>query len=528
MISLRILIVFCLLLTALGTTSAQTSDQLSMQYNVIKDEKGEHLVISGETKFRTQSIVLRATAVRTSGEQVLSLPALTVTPKTSDLATVIGATFEQKLSFGSGGSLSDDLASLIVEVTAQPVPDGAAGSSPPPVKNRMTVDMGFAKKVRRLLGVEEGSDFTPPEISIGSILELDTAILLKVNSNKAVRVRATAFRSGSATPAATSDEKEIPSNGSTELKLTPLLVNTPYQIKILEISPHPGRNAVERNVVQDLGGGEIRTLQPIPIPSVTFQSGPDIKPINNRSIIIPLTVTNASRVRVTLLTRNEVDSPITVEETVQLISGPTTSPQTVDFKLPLRLTTLDPKTDYQVKVEGLTQFDEVQPGPSILSNKFKGLGPLLAKAVEMEFTSQGIKFKADTNRVRSKLEVKVNTGGTQPFTFASSVTGENPEYLLTYDAIKTALGTQTPDNASLPLAVGVKAEDGSEREQALAVTMKINASEIKPGAKTKVREFLNEVRSDPNITPGSGKSIKVGDIVNTGISLLLRFLVPVP
>ena len=526
----RLFVCSCLILCAFCITQAQ-SRNLSTQYKQVRDPQGDHLIISGETDFPVSSVTVSAIANRASGSQTLTIPAPTVTPIIKNLTEITGAKFSLTLDYGAGGQLADDLESLIVESKAQP--SSATTSGTDAITNRMKIDMQFVNQVRRLLTVNADISPIAPVLSVGAITVLDNAVFLRVNSNIAVRVKASAFRTGvSPTIIASSDEIEIPSNGSALLKISPLTADTPFQIKVTETSPHPGRTTAEElPVVADLSGTPLRTRATIAVPSVTFQTGGDIKVVNNRSLTIPLTVTNASRIRMTLEAQNDVGVFTPVENPkIELLSVPTNSPQTVNVKLSLLQTTLDSKTPYRIRVEGLTQFDEANPGPAILSNTFKGLGALLTKGVDLEFTSQGIKFLADTNQTPAKLEVKVGSTP-QSFSYSASTASGNPTFLLTFDALKSALGTQAANDARLPLTIGVRAEDGSEREQVFSIAIKISPTELssKPsGTKAKIASFVQEIRSDPNLDPDKGKSIKVGDIIKTGLSVLLRFLVPIP
>lgn len=526
----RLLVSSCLVLFCAFLIAHAQPRNLSMRYKQTRDTQGDHLVIAGEADFPVSSVSLNAVAVRASGTQNLTIPAPTIVPTFSDPATIKGARFSVVLDFGPAGPLTDDMEALIVEATAQLVSLGAdAGTM---VKDRIKIDMQFVKSVRRLQKIADETPIASPNLSIGGITALDTAIFIRVNSNMSVRVRASAFsRANLLTPVANSDEVEIPSNGSALLKLSPLSPDSPYQVKVVETSPHPGRPAEERTIVQDLSSALLKTRSTIPTPSVSFQSGPDIKIVNNRSIRVPLTVTNSPRIKLTLEAQNDLGVFTPVESpSTQVLSVPTNSPQTADVRLPLQLTTLDAKTSYRLKVEGLTQFDEAASGPAILSNTFKGLGALLTKGVDLEFTSQGIKFLADTNQVPAKIEVKV--GGTpQTFSYAASTAAGDPAFLLSYDVLRSALGTSAGDNPRLPLTIGVRAEDGSERENVISIALKIDPSELnaKPSnTKTKIASFVQELKSDPNLAPDRGRSIKVGDILKTGLSVLLRFLVPIP
>jgi hypothetical protein len=541
----RILGVVLLILMGLVTTKAQNTVQV--KYKLVRNDTGDHLIVSGETSFPAQSVAITGTA-KTTGNNNVTIPTIPaslnplVTPGT---AIVRAVTFSSTVDYGTGKALTPDMTQLTLNITADAVPVPPATSASP-VATTVYVDMQFVNehfsklteldRVSRELETALRDRPTPsaaPIISLGGATVLDRTILVRVNSNTAVKVKASAILRGSnpQVVASESSEAEIPSGGQVQLRLANLNPNTNYDIVIREVSNVVGRQTVQLMVVSNpLDGSPLRTLNLIPNPTVTFVPGVPYKVINNRQIKIPISATNASRVRLTLEAQdiNGVWTPIEGPITTTITANAGEAPFTV---FPLRQTVLNPQVTYRVKVEGLSQFDDADPGVSILTTTFSGLSPLLAQAVDFEFVQDGIKFTANTNNVPAKLEVKVGTAP-QTFSYATSAASGNPSFTLPFAALQAGMGAAPNENdLRLPLVIGIRADDGSEREHTLAVALKINRGELtsKPSnAKQRIGEFVQDLRSTNTFQPGQGKSMKMGDIFRTGLSVLLRFLLPVP
>ncbi len=63
---------------------------------------------------------------------------------------------------------------------------------------------------------------------------------------------------------------------------------------------------------------------------------------------------------------------------------------------------------------------------------------------------------------------------------------------------------------------------------AIALKMAIETANKPPAAKETITNFVQQLKSDTDVAPGRGHSVKVGDILKTGLGVLLRFLAPIP
>jgi hypothetical protein len=517
---------------------AQAQANLTASYKLLRDTAGDHLIISGRTDFPTESITFTGQATTTSGNTVtLTIPPAALVPTFGSGPVATGATYTRVIDYGIGKPLTPDMDFLNVKITAQPFVT-TTNPNPTAVTAGMRLDMTFVKEHFSILNELARTQTPPsptlpvPSLSVAGATILDRTILLRVNSNQAAKVRAEATIRGTTNVVSTSNEVEIPSGGQATLRIGNPNLNpgTNYDITVRETNPLGGRPPAQLLVnTNPSTGAPLQTLPQIPTPAVSFVPNAPLKIVNNRQIKIPMTGQNAPRVRLTLEAQ-DINGVWTAVEPPSITTISSNIGETPSALLRLQQNALNPQVSYRVKVEGLTQFDDADPGSSILSTTFNGLSPLLAQAVDLEFTADGIRFTANTNNTPAKLEVKVGSGA-QSFSYSTSTTGGNPSFVLPFSTLQSAVSAAPNTDPRLPLAIGVRADDGSDREQNLAIALKINRAELttKPsGAKERITGFVQDLRSGTQFAPNSGKSIKVGDILRTGLSLLLRFLVPIP
>ncbi len=465
MISLTRYILSTLLLLTPVVIQAQTQQQtkvLKMQYKSLRDTSGDHLVISCNANFPTQAIVFTGVAKSANGTTTLTVPPASTTSITEG-AKVIGAASTLSLAIGEGKPLTSDMLSLTVSASSQPIVETPQPGDP--ITSEMIIDMQFVNdyvakvaEVTRLGALAQTCSTEVPTIGYSNVTPLDTSISLKVSSNHAVKVKAEARLKGTANrDGAPSDEIEIPSFGSGSVRVTRLAPNTPYEIHILETSQHPGRaNALDITVLTDSAPtpAPLKTIVALKTPSVSFQSGPgsEMKVIQNQRIDIPPTISNAPRIRLTLQTSNALGVFEDAEPPAVFPGKPTPdTSETLTAQFKLKQTTLSPSTLYRLKVEGLTQYDEIPAGPAILTDTFHGLPALVANGVNMEFTKDGITFSADTNHIPAQVEVRVGDTS-QPFLYAHSEKNGNPSFALTFEDLKKGLSAVTPAAGAAPAA----------------------------------------------------------------------------
>lgn len=307
------------------------------------------------------------------------------------------------------------------------------------------------------------------------------------------------------------------------VQLDGLIPNTTLEIRLKDAS-----GKLLQAVRSDFAGKPLRTLSALSSPTIVVDPSSTIT-YSPTHLRIPANVQSATAVTYEVHEWNATTGTAGARvqsSVVRLDAGwrDDGQPHAIPIEIPH---TLAAERDYRVTLTAISEY-----GPAGAPDHVAKSGAatrtlrtprrLLVDAVQLSFTATSLVFQATTNGTSAQLAVTPGVTGNVELTHRSAPAAD-PTVSIPLAQLRPFLASAQAAN-TLRFRIAVTAADGTGREDRSVVAFAVQPQLTDNDSKRRMREALDELRKTDPAQRDNGKEVKVKDLVQAGLPILLQVL----